>query len=80
MPNQRSENLRFFHQTRHDLTEKLTILGCTLFSKITDDQEDAVAAPLVDFKDILRWTVDDQNVAHNIGRIGIAPWINKGVF
>jgi hypothetical protein len=38
----------FLDQTRHDLTGKLTILGCTLFSKVTDDQEDAVAARLVD--------------------------------
>jgi UDP-2,3-diacylglucosamine pyrophosphatase LpxH len=55
----------FLDQTRHDLTGKLTILGCTLFSKITDDQEDDVAARLVDFKDILRWTVEDHTFLIN---------------
>ena len=54
----------FLDQTRHDLTGKLTILGCTLFSKVTDDQEDAVAARLVEFKDTIRWTVDDHNLSH----------------
>jgi hypothetical protein len=65
----------FLDQTRHDLSEKLTILGCTLFSKVTHDQEDAVAARLVDFKDILRWTVDDHNLAHQSD----LRWLNEQV-
>lgn len=65
----------FLDQTRHDLTGKLTILGCTLFSNVTDDQEDAVAGRLVDFKDILRWTVDDHNLAHESD----LRWLNEQV-
>lgn len=65
----------FLDQTRHDLTGKLTILGCTLFSKVTNDQEDAVASRLVDFKDTLRWTVDKHNLAHESD----LKWLNDQV-
>ena len=65
----------FLDQTRYDLTDKLTILGCTLFSEVTEDQENAVAARLVDFKDTLRWTVDDHNLAHQSD----LKWLNDQV-
>jgi len=65
----------FLDQTRHDLTGNLTILGCTLFSHITDEQEYAVETRFVDFKDILRWTVDDHNLAHQSD----LKWLNEQV-
>ncbi|TVY81988.1 Uncharacterized protein LSUE1_G005096 [Lachnellula suecica] len=65
----------FLDQTRHDLSERLAILGCTLFSRVTDEQEYAVEARLVDFKDILRWTVDDHNLAHQSD----LKWLNEQV-
>ena len=43
----------FLDQTRYDLTERITILGCTLFSHVTSEQASAVKSRLVDFKNIL---------------------------
>lgn len=69
----RMENLRqrstigrfiLLDQTRYDISDELTILGCTLFSHVTDDQAGAVGDRLVDFKQICNWTVDDHNQAH----------------
>ncbi|KUJ10022.1 uncharacterized protein LY89DRAFT_701040 [Mollisia scopiformis] len=65
----------FLDQTRHDPTKKLTILGCMLFSKVTDEQEYAAENRFVDFKDILRWTVEDHNLAHESD----LRWLNEQV-
>ncbi|KAJ5712817.1 hypothetical protein N7493_009285 [Penicillium malachiteum] len=65
----------FLDQTRYDITEKLSILGCTLFSRISPQQEFAVERRMVDFRDILRWTVDDHNAAHESD----VSWLNAEV-
>jgi hypothetical protein len=65
----------FLDQTRYDVTKDLTILGCTLFSRISLRQEFAVESRMVDFKDILRWTVDDHNAAHELD----LKWLNAQV-
>jgi predicted phosphodiesterase len=65
----------FLDQTRYDLTDDLTVLGCTLFSLVSPQQEFAVEDRLVDFRDILRWTVDDHNAAHESDR----AWLNAQV-
>ncbi|KAL4926728.1 Metallo-dependent phosphatase-like protein [Aspergillus undulatus] len=65
----------FLDQTRYDLSPSLTILGCTLFSHITPSQELAVESRLVDFKDILKWTVDTHNAAHDSD----LAWLNTQV-
>lgn len=54
----------FLDQTRYDISNSLTILRCTLFSHVIPRQEKPVAERLVDFKDILHWTVQDHNLAH----------------
>lgn len=46
----------FLDQTRYDLTSDLTVLGCTLFSRISPKQDFAVESRMLDFRDILRWT------------------------
>lgn len=48
-------------QTRYDLSPAVSILGCTLFSKITDAQKDFVNFGLDDFYHIKNWTVEDQD-------------------
>jgi hypothetical protein len=65
----------FLDQTRYDISNSLTILGCTLFSHIIPRQEKAVAERLVDFKDILHWTVQDHNLAHRSD----LDWLNSQV-
>jgi hypothetical protein len=43
----------FLNQTRYDLNDPVTILGCTLFSRIQAEQLASVSSRLVDFKNIL---------------------------
>jgi len=65
----------FLDQTRYDLTERITILGCTLFSYVTPEQAKAVASRLVDFKDTLNWSVHDHNLSHQSD----LSWLNAEV-
>lgn len=65
----------FLDQTRYDLSENLTILGCTLFSKVTPAQREEVASRFVDFKQIREWDVDDHIEAH----ISDLTWLNTQV-
>ncbi|KAJ5113504.1 hypothetical protein N7456_002038 [Penicillium angulare] len=65
----------FLDQTRYDITDDITILGCTLFSKVSAMQEIAVESRIVDFRDILRWTVDNHNAAHDADVL----WLNTEV-
>jgi len=51
-------------QTRYDINEQVTILGCTLYSNVTPEQHDSVSFGLNDFYYIEKWTVEDHNAAH----------------
>ncbi|TVY49169.1 Uncharacterized protein LOCC1_G000959 [Lachnellula occidentalis] len=55
----------FLDQTRYDLTEDVTVLGCTLFSRISNDQRESVSLFCSDFSEIQDWTVDTHNAAHD---------------
>lgn len=46
----------FLDRTRFDVTNTLTILGCTLFSDIVPQQTTEVARCLIDFNRIHGWT------------------------
>lgn len=81
---EKMENLRgrstlgrfvFLDRTRFDVTNDLTILGCTLFSDIDSEQAMEVGRRLIDFNHIHGWTVDDHVVAHG-GDLG---WLNQQV-
>lgn len=54
----------FLDQTRFDLTENVTVLGCTLFSRISPEQRKSVQLFCSDFSEIEDWTVDTHNAAH----------------
>lgn len=62
-------------QTRYDVNDTLTVLGCTLFSRVTEDQAAAVSSRLVDFKHIQNWTVEDHVEAH----LSDLLWLNTQV-
>ena len=52
-------------QTRYDLPEHdVTILGCTLYSRITPAQDERVSFGLNDFYHIADWTTQQHNDAH----------------
>lgn len=62
-------------QTRYDLSPAVSILGCTLFSKITDAQKDFVNFGLNDFYHIEDWTVEDHVKKHESD----LRWLNSEV-
>ena len=65
----------FLEQTRYDLDEHVTILGCTLYSRITPEQARAVGSRMVDFRDILHWDVGEHVDAH----LDDLNWLNAQV-
>ena len=62
----------YLDQTRYDLNEQITVLGCTLYSRILPEQATAVASRLVDFGDILDWDVGEHVDAH----LSDLAWLN----
>lgn len=65
----------FLDRTRYDVNETVTVLGCTLFSKVMNEQAAAVDGRFVDFRDITGWTVGDHVDAHD----GDVRWLNEEV-
>lgn len=65
----------FLNRRRFDLSSKITILGCTLFSHISDEQRSTVSLFVSDFSNIADWSVDRHNAAH---RVDLA-WLNAEV-
>lgn len=62
-------------QTRYDISDTLTILGCTLFSRVSREQAAAVSSRFVDFRQIQHWTVEDHVDAH----LSDLRWLNTQV-
>ena len=53
----------FLNQTRYDINDTVTVLGCTFFSNILPEQLEKVSFGLWDFYDIAEWAVE-HNEAH----------------
>lgn len=54
------------HQKRYDVPGScVTILGCTLWSKVPHESRDIVQSKVKDFQKIEGWSVDDHNANHN---------------
>lgn len=56
--------LSVLQQTRIDLPDAITILGCTLWSHVPDEAKEIVEEKVNDFRRIDNWTVDSHNDAH----------------
>lgn len=54
----------FMDQRRFDVDDKTSILGCTLFSHITKEQESTTSFFVSDFSNISQWTTQSHNTAH----------------
>ena len=65
----------FLNRTRYDITEDLTVLGCTLFSNIIPEQQNSVARFVSDFSNVNEWTVESHNAAHQAD----LQWLNAQV-
>lgn len=58
--------LILLHQRRYDIPDShVTILGCTLWSKVPIEAKDIVKSKIQDFRQIQDWTIDDHNAAHD---------------
>jgi predicted phosphodiesterase len=62
-------------QTRYNLSPTVSILGCSLFSKITAAQRDSVSFGLNDLYHIENWTVDEHVQKHE----SELHWLNAEV-
>ncbi|KAK1766100.1 Ser/Thr protein phosphatase [Phialemonium atrogriseum] len=65
----------FLNRNRFDISDTITILGCTLFSNVTESQRSTVSLFVSDFSNILGWTVDSHNAAHKVD----LEWLNAQV-
>ncbi|KAF1826029.1 ser/Thr protein phosphatase [Dissoconium aciculare CBS 342.82] len=65
----------FLEKTRFDLTDEITIIGCTLFTNVPSEHAAAIQSRLVDFRDILHWDVGDHVEAH----LEDLRWLNTQV-
>lgn len=65
----------FLDQTRYDVDECTTILGCTLFSNILHEEAEAVSERMGDFHHIQNWDVARHNEAHKSDLL----WLNEQV-
>ncbi|EKV09095.1 Ser/Thr protein phosphatase superfamily [Penicillium digitatum PHI26] len=65
----------FLDQTRYDLSPNVTILGCTLFSRVSEADKEHVSYGLNDFYHIKDWTVDNHTAAHEAD----LRWLNGQV-
>lgn len=62
-----NRRLVLLHQTAYDIPgSNITILGCTLWSRIPDTAEEIVRSKIQDFKKIQDWTTADRNVSHEV--------------
>jgi predicted phosphodiesterase len=53
------------HRKRYNIPgSRVTILGCTLWSKVPHESKDIVRSKIKDFQKIEGWTVEDHNAAH----------------
>ena len=62
-------------QTRYDLSPRVSVLGCTLFSNVTAAQKDFVSFGLNDFYHIENWTVEEHVQKHE----SELRWLNAEV-
>jgi hypothetical protein len=60
-------------QTRYDLTDDVTVLGCTLWSHIPPTASEVVGRHLNDFRKICQWSVESHNSAHSAD----AAWLDR---
>jgi len=63
----------FLDQTRYDLSPDVTVLGCTLFSRVSEVHKEQISYGLNDFYHIRNWTVDDHTAAHEAD----LGWLNR---
>ncbi|RVD86383.1 uncharacterized protein DFL_004662 [Arthrobotrys flagrans] len=74
-PEMGSGKFIYMNQTRYDLTNDVTVLGCVLFSAIDPNHMKDVSFGLNDFYHIQNWTVEDHCSGHNSN----VAWLNARI-
>ncbi|OAQ58616.1 Ser/Thr protein phosphatase [Pochonia chlamydosporia 170] len=72
---QRKGKFVFLNRSRYDVDDSITILGCTLFSHISENQQSTASLFVSDFSNIPSWTVQQHNAAHEQD----LAWLNTQV-
>lgn len=54
----------FLDRTRYDISDDVTVLGCTLYSHVPSENAERVSFGLNDFYQVDDWTVEKHNAAH----------------
>jgi hypothetical protein len=65
----------FLDRTLHDISNTVTVLGCTLYSLVPAEHQERVSFGLNDFCHIDNWTVPD----HNAADAADLMWLNEQV-
>jgi hypothetical protein len=65
----------FLDQTRYDISSDVTILGCTLWSRVLEQYREDIHLGVNDFYYIEDWSVEDHNAAHEAD----LKWLNSQV-
>lgn len=68
-------SLVLLDQTRYDISPTVTILGCTLFSHVAEEQRESVDFGLNDFYHIRDWTLE----AHQRAHAADVDWLNEEI-
>lgn len=63
----------FLNRRRYDLSPQIAVLGCTLFSRISDDQKSTVSTFVSDFSNIVDWTIERHVACHQED----LAWLNE---
>lgn len=67
--------LVLLNRTRYDISPTVTILGCTLFSQVAEEQAESVSFGLNDFYYIKDWTIETHREAH----LEDLEWLNTEI-
>lgn len=74
-PPEGSGKFVFLDQTRYDLSDKVTILGCVLYSAVDEENRAGVSMSLNDFYQTKNWTIEDHCNAH----ASDLEWLNSQI-
>lgn len=74
-PESRLGRFVFLNRTRYDVSDDVTVLGCTLYSHVPPENAERVNFGLTDFYQIDDWTVESHNAAHATD----LAWLNAQV-
>ncbi|KAL5335339.1 acyl-CoA dehydrogenase/oxidase [Aspergillus crustosus] len=74
---QRLGKLVFLDRTRYDISDDVTVLGCTLYTRVPQSQTEIISYRLNDFYEIDGWTVEAHSEAHEADRQWLSDQVSQ---